>query len=183
MSSYVRTLHELYVISSHVAHSIMATLSHSQRHAFQQLEKKNTSPPEMYVDSGRSYHKEITGMYRCHFRALFNVSKEACTEAINLGIRHEESGKVLGVLKNYLRKLHWVALERISGTDKAIYFDDMIMMYMENYEGSVATLNIVQEMSPAQYDTVFYGSNKLADKVRQLHQKQTKVSNVLDEYW
>ena len=58
------------------------------------------------------------------------------------------------------------------------------MMYMENYEGSVATLNIVQEMSPAQYDTVFYGgSNKLADKVRQLHQKQTKVSNVLDEYW
>jgi len=164
-----------------------------QRHAFQQLENKNTSPPEMYVDSGRSYHKEITGMYRCHFRALFNVSKEACTEAINLGIRHEESEKVLGVLKKYvdgadgkifhLRKLHWVALERISGTDKAIYFDDMIMMYMENYEGSVATLNIVQEMSPAQYDTVFSGSNKLADKVRQLHQKQTKVSNVLDEYW
>ena len=164
-----------------------------QRHAFQQLEKKNTSPPEMYVESGRSYHKEIIGMYRCHFRALFNVSKEACTEAINLGIRHEESEKVLGVLKKYvdgadgkifhLRKQHWVALERISGTDKAIYFDDMIMMYMENYEGSVATLNIVQEMSPAQYDTVFYGSNKLADKVRQLHQKQTKVSNVLDEYW
>ena len=164
-----------------------------QRHAFQQLEKKNTSPPEMYVESGRSYHKEIIGMYRCHFRALFNVSKEACTEAINLGIRHEESEKVLGVLKKYvdgadgkifhLRKQHWVALERISGTDKAIYFDDMIMMYMENYEGSVAALNIVQEMSPAQYDTVFYGSNKLADKVRQLHQKQTKVSNVLDEYW
>ena len=164
-----------------------------QRHAFQQLEKKNTSPPEMYVESGRSYHKEIIGMYRCHFRALFNVSKEACTEAINLGIRHEESEKVLGVLKKYvdgadgkifhLRKQHWVALERISGTDKAIYFDDMIMMYMENYEGSVATLNIVQEMSPAQYDTVFYGSNKLADKVRQLHQKQTMVSNVLDEYW
>ena len=58
------------------------------------------------------------------------------------------------------------------------------MMYMEKYEGSVATLNIVQEMSPAQYNTVFYvGSNKLPDKVRQLHQKQTKVSNVLDEYW
>ena len=101
--------------------------------------------------------------------------------------------KVLGVLKKYvdgadgkifhLCKLHWVALERISGTDKAIYFDDMVMMHMENYEGSVATLNIVQEMSPAQYDTVFSGSNKLADKVRQLHQKQTKVSNVLGEYW
>ena len=80
--------------------------------------------------------------------------------------------------------MHWVALKRISGTDKAIYFDDMIMMYMENYEESVAMLNIVQEMSPAQYNTVFYvGSNKLPDKVRQLHQKQTKVSNVLGEYW
>ena len=57
------------------------------------------------------------------------------------------------------------------------------MMHMENYEGSVATLNIGQEMSPAEYDNVFHGSNKLADKVKQLSQRQTKVSNVLDEYW
>ena len=100
---------------------------------------------------------------------------------------------MLGVLKKYedgadgkifhLRKQHWVALQRISGTDKAIYFDDMIMMYMENYEGSVAALNIVQEMSPAEYDNVFHGSNKFADKVRQLSKRKLKVSNVLDEYW
>ena len=107
-----------------------------QRQAFQQLKKHNTSPPEMYVESGCNYHEDITGMYRCHFRALSNVSKEACSETISLGIRHEESKKVLGVSKKYvdgadgkifhLRKQHWVALERISGTDKAIYFDDMI---------------------------------------------------------
>ena len=60
------------------------------RDAYQQLEKQKTSPPEMYVDFGRSYHKDITGMYRCHFRTLSNVSKEACTEAINLGDRREE---------------------------------------------------------------------------------------------
>ena len=61
---------------------------------------------------------------------------------------------MLGVLKKYedgadgkifhLRQHHWVALQSISGTDKAIYFDDMIMMHMENYKGSVAALNIVQ---------------------------------------
>ena len=56
-------------------------------------------------------------------------------------------------------------------------------MYMENCEWSVAALNIVQEMSPAEYDNVFHGSNKLADKVKQLSQRQTKASNVLDEYW
>ena len=41
-------------------------------------------------------------MYRCHFRALSTVSKEACSEAISLGIRHEKSEKVLGVLKKYV---------------------------------------------------------------------------------
>ena len=69
--------------------------------AFKQLEKQKTSPPEMYVDLGRSYHEDIKGMYSCHFRALSNVSKEACLEAMSLGIRHEETENVLGVLKKY----------------------------------------------------------------------------------
>ena len=47
--------------------------------------------------------------------------REACSEAISLGIRHKETEKVLGVLKKYedgadgkifhLRKQHWVALQ------------------------------------------------------------------------
>ena len=59
----------------------------------------------------------------------------------------------------------------------------MIMMHIDNYEGPVAALNIVQEMSPAQCSNVFHGSNKLADKVRQLNNRKRVVSNVLDEYW
>ena len=98
-----------------------------------------------------------------------------------LGLRHEETEKVLDVLKKYedmtdvkifnLQHEHWVALQRISGTDRAIYFDDMIMMRMENYEGSVAALSILQEMSPTQFSNVFHGSNRIADKGRQLNNK------------
>ena len=72
----------------------------------------------------------------------------AAVEATNLKIKHDQTERVLDVLKNHvdgingnifhLRKIHWVTLVKVSGSDEAIYFDDMVMMYMKNYEGLLA---------------------------------------------
>ena len=48
-----------------------------------------------------------------------------------------------------------MALVKVSGSDEAIYFDDMVLMYMKNYEGSLAALNILETMSSDEYSKVF----------------------------
>ena len=123
------------------------------------------SPVEVFADSGQKYRKDMTGMYKCHLRALSNVSKAAAVEAMDLQIKHDQTEKVLDVLKNHvdgingnifhLRKIHWVALVKVSGSDEAIYFDDMVMMYMKNYEGSLAAFNILETMTSHKYSKVF----------------------------
>ena len=123
----------------------------------------------MYVDSGYMYHKDAIGMFNCYLRALSNVNKDAGLEALSLGITYTETEKINGILKKYedgtngsiffLREMHWVALLRVPGSEEAIYFDDMVIMKMENYNRSLAVLNVVQSLSPALYQKVFHGSN------------------------
>ena len=60
------------------------------------------SPAEMYVDSRGKYCKDMTGMFKCHLRALSNVSKAAAVEAMNLKIKHDQTERVLDVLKNHV---------------------------------------------------------------------------------
>ena len=91
------------------------------------------------------------------FKSISHVNKAAAMEAMACGIRHDQTETVLSVVKNHvdgtngnifhLRKIHWVALVKVSGSNEAIYFDDMVMMYMKNYEGLLAALNILETMS------------------------------------
>ena len=84
---------------------------------------------------------------------------------MNLKIKHDQTERVLEVLKKHidgingkifhLRKTHWVALVKVLGSDEAIYFDDMVMIYMKNYEGSLAVLNMLETMSSQEYSKVF----------------------------
>ena len=144
-------------------------MSECQRDAFEQLEKMSLDPADMCVDSGYIYHKDMIGMFNCHLRALSNVNKDAGLEALSLGITHTEMEKINGILKKYedgtngsiffLREKHWVALLRVPGSEGAIYLDDMVIMKMKNYNGSLAVLNVVQSLSPALYQKVFHGSN------------------------
>ena len=90
---------------------------------------------------------------------------------MSLGITHTEMEKIIGILKKYengtngsiffLRAMHWVALLRVPGSEEAIYFDDMVIMKMEDYNRSLAVLNVVQSLSPALYRKVFYSFNKI----------------------
>ena len=60
------------------------------------------SPAEVFADLGRKYHKDMVGMYKCHLRALSNVSKAAVMEAMDLRIRHDQTETVLSVLKDHV---------------------------------------------------------------------------------
>ena len=144
-------------------------MSECQRDAFEQLEKMSLDPADMCVDSGYIYHNDMIGRCNCHLRALSNVNKDAGLEALSLGITHTEMEKINGILKKYedgtngsifyLREQHWVALLRVPGSEGAIYLDDMVIMKMKSYKGSLAVLNVVQSLSPALYQKVFHGSN------------------------
>ena len=88
------------------------------------------SPAKVFADLGGKYPKNMTGMYKCHLRALSHVIKAAAMEAMARESRHDQTETVLCVLKDYvdgtngnifhLRKIHWVALIKISGSDEAI---------------------------------------------------------------
>ena len=148
-----------------LASTCIGNMSECQRDTFQLLEDMKKSPAEMYVDSRGKYRKDMTGMFKCHLRVLSNVSKAAAVEAMNLKIKHDQTERALDVLKNHvdgingnifhLRKIHWVALIKVSGSDEAIYFDDMVLMHMKNYEGSLAALNMLETMSSHEYSKVF----------------------------
>ena len=85
-----------------VASKHIHNMSECQRDTFQQLEDMKKSPTEVFADLGRKYHKDMVGRYKCHLRALSNVSKVAAIEAMALGIRHDQPEKVLSVLKNHI---------------------------------------------------------------------------------
>ena len=77
-----------------------------RRDAFRVLEDMKKSPAEMYVDSGGKYCSDMTGLFKCHFRALSNVSKAAAVEAMDLKINHDETERVLEVLKKHVNGIN-----------------------------------------------------------------------------
>ena len=85
-----------------MAYKHIHNMSECQRDTFQQLEDMKKSPAEVFAVSGRKYHKDMVGMYKCHLRALSNVSKAAAMEAMDLGIRHDQPEQVLDVLKKHV---------------------------------------------------------------------------------
>ena len=44
------------------------------------------------------YPDDLTGLWKCHLRALYNVSKDAALEAISLGVKHTDGKKIKDIL-------------------------------------------------------------------------------------
>ena len=40
----------------------------------------------------------------------------------------------------HIEKQHWIALEKVDGTENAVYYDDRVMMNLSNYEGATHIL-------------------------------------------
>ena len=168
-----------------------------RRDAFLQLEQGKSSPAEMYTDCGRRYLDGYTGMYRCHFRALSNVNTRAAAEAFSLSITHGETKAVFAVLKKYedgsngkifhLRKKHWVALQKVPGSDAAIFYDDMVLMAVGNYNAAATCLKVVETLSAGEYSRVFRGkvNNSFSSTMKKLNTMKNvnkPVKRKADEY-
>ena len=99
------------------------------------------------------------GRGKCHLRALHNVHEAAVQEAFKDDIRHtaannnkvhaaareygEERGMVLHICKE-----HWVALTRKApGSVEGLYYDDMVMMELNNYYGALEVLELLESMT------------------------------------
>ena len=79
------------------------------------------------------YPDDLTGLRKCHLRALYNVSKDAALEAVSLSVKHTANAKIkdcfgcqqdIGAGKVYrLEQTHWVALTPKYYFDNAAYYE------------------------------------------------------------
>ena len=45
----------------------------------------------------------------------------------------------------FFHQQHWVSLRRLEETNEAVYYDDKVMMQLNNYEGAAKVLAKAQE--------------------------------------
>ena len=130
-------------------------------------------------DHGGLYPVEITGNKKCHLRALYNISRDACNEATSLKLQACDYVKIKDIAKKYVisskgavfcvRKndntdRHWVAVT------PSMYFDDAYCRNVINYDGAVAVLELM-EFS----DTTFGGIHTSAISQNEVFQERTQA--------
>ena len=102
------------------------------------------------------YPEDFTGSGKCHLRALWNISTKAATEASSINLNYKNSKAVKSLLKCFegrvmrgavffIHQQHWVSLRRLEETNEAVYYDDKVMMQLNNYEGAAKVLATAQE--------------------------------------
>ena len=121
------------------------------------------------------YPKEYKGLGKCHSRALRNVHEAATREALKGKTCHTAADEVHEVAKRHekghgrvfrIRNEHWVALTRkATGSVEGFYYDDIVMMEVNHYDGALAVLELLETMTLAQYEAVFLGGGS-AKKTR-----------------
>ena len=127
-----------------------------------------SSPADIYADyCGQRYLDHYVGLGKCHVRALFNVNPAAAAKAFSLGLSHDQSNEVFAVFNKhdngssgkvfYLRMSHWVTLQKLPGSNTAVYYDDMVVMEIGNYVATEVVLQLVESMSASEYSRTFYG--------------------------
>ena len=147
---------------------------------------------ELYVDSGRRYLQAYKGAGKCHLRALSNVCGAAAKEVHEAKIGHRETDRIHEVLEKHdgaatgkvfhINKRHWVALERGNGEKNAMYYDDAVMLEIDNFEGAAAALQLAQDMTTAAYDKLMHGkpaskkTTAAQNKFKEMAAKQKAVA-------
>ena len=125
------------------------------------------SPANIYADyCGRRFLDHYVGLGKCHFRALSNMNPAAAAEVFSFGLSHEQSNEVFAVFNKhddrssgkvfYLRMSHWVALQKLLGSNRAVYCDDMIVMEIGNYAAAEPVLQLVESMLASEYTRAFH---------------------------
>ena len=100
-------------------------------------------------------------------RALHNVHEAVAWEALKGKIIHTAAGEVRAVAKRHgeghgrvfrILDEHWVALTRkATGSIEGFYYDDIVMMEVNNYDGALTVLDLLEGMTLAQYEAAFLG--------------------------
>ena len=136
-----------------------------QRDAFLLLERMKSSHADMCKDYGRKYIPDYIGLGKCHLRALSNVNTQAAAEVHRLGVGHRETDRVLDVFKKYqdrsngkifhIRKQHWVAVQKCPESDGGVFYDEMVLMGITDYESAIVSLELLQNLSALDYGKVF----------------------------
>ena len=95
------------------------------------------------------------------------MNSATAAKAFSLGLRHDQSNEVFAVFNKhddgssskvfYLRMSHWVALQKLPGSNAAVYYDDMVVMEIGNYVAAEAVLQLVESMSASEYSRTFHG--------------------------
>ena len=89
-------------------------------------------------------------------------------EAFKGKILHTEADEVRAVAKRHgegygrvfrIRDEHWVALTgKATGSVEGFYYDYIVMMGVNNYDGALAVLELLEGMTLAQYEAAFLGA-------------------------
>ena len=105
------------------------------------------------------------------FESTVQCLQSAAEETKEKGFDHKITEGVLGILNKvkkangkvfHIEKQHWVALEKVDGRENTVYYDDMVMMNLSNYEGASHILQLLQDMSQSAFDEVFHGKGSAA---------------------
>jgi len=158
------------------------------RPALEVLEPFRVGELELYTSSGRRYPDIYCGLGRCHLRALFNVCKPAAQEAHGDKVKHTETDRVHSILKRHRRvtngevfnvhESHWVALQRGDDVkENPMFFDDKVRLEVNNYEGASTALQLVEDMSPSDFEKVLH--SKDAKRKTKTSAAQVKMKQML----
>ena len=52
-------------------------------------------------------------------------------------------------------------MEKGGGRENAVYYDNKVMMNLNNYEGAAHILQLLQDMSKSAFDGVFHGKGRV----------------------
>ena len=128
----------------------------ASRVAMDLMQQFKKSEVELNDHPNGRYPKDFTGLGKCHLRALWNISKKSAMEASDIKIRYKDSiavkslskdfeGRVMQGVVFFIHQQHWVSLRRLGETNEAVYYDDKVMMKLNNYEGAAKVSAKAQE--------------------------------------
>ena len=126
------------------------------REAMAMMQQFKKSELEPYTHPHGRYPENFTGLCKCHLRSLWNIIKKAAMEASSAKTHYINIRAVNSILKAFqdgvirgavffIHQQHWVSLRRLGENNDAVYYDDKVMMKLNNYEGAVEVLAEAQE--------------------------------------
>jgi hypothetical protein len=95
------------------------------------------------------------------------MNPAVAAKTFSLGLRHDPLNEVFAIFNKhdngssgkvfYLRMSHWVALQKLPGSNAAVYYDDMVVVEFGNYVAAEAVLQLVESMPVGEYSRKFHG--------------------------